>query len=213
MLRESNARQGFFESEVFEKVRAELPDYLYGVATFAYYTGWRKAEIVGLRWRQVDLAHAEVRLDPGATKNGEGRALFLEGELREMLERLWEKRAPGCEYVFARQGRSVGDFKKAWESACRRAGFPGMLFHDLRRTAVRNMVRAGVPERVAMQITGHKTRAIFDHYHIVSEADLREAAWKLAAWNGAVHADAAGDGDKPGYNAPGEQMGRDAKVF
>jgi integrase len=198
---------------MFEKVRSELPDCLYGVVTFAYFTGWREAEIVGLRWNQVDLAHGEVRLDPGTTKNGAGHTLFLEGELREMLERLWEKRQGGCEYVFARTGRSVGDFKKAWASACRRAGCPEMLFHDLRRTAVRNMVRAGIPERVAMRITGHKTRAILDRYHIVSAADLREAVWKLAAWNGAVHADATADGDKSGYIPSGEQPSRDAKVF
>lgn len=198
MLREANARQGFFEPEMFEKVRAQLPDYLYGVITFGYYTGWRKGEILSLCWQQVDLAHNEVRLEPGTTKNRDGRVIFLDGELREVLERQWERHASGCEYVFHRRGRPMGDFEKAWAKACERAGCPGMLFHDFRRTAARNLIRAGVPERVAMQITGHKTRAIFDRYHIVSEGDLREAAWKLAAWSGAVAAEPSYDGHNSG---------------
>lgn len=209
--RADNARQGFFELAQFEAVRAELPDHLYGVITFGYYTGWRKGEILSLCWPQVDLLRGEVRLEPGTTKNGEGRVIFLDGDLREILERQWEHRAPKCDFVFHRRGQRIYDFEKAWAHACEAADLAleaeqkkhpdgenqqralspcrGLLFHDLRRTAVRNMVRAGIPERVAMQISGHRTRAIFDRYHIVSESDLREAAWKVAAYNGAVSAE------------------------
>ncbi len=228
LLREDNVRQGFFEPAQFEAVRAALPDHLYGVITFAYYTGWRKGEILSLPWPQVDLLRGEVRLEPGTTKNRDGRVIFLEGELRDVLERQWEHRAPACDYVFHRRGHRIWDFEKAWARACQQADraleeeetkhssgedqqrtlprCQGLLFHDLRRTAVRNMVRSGIPERVAMQISGHKTRAIFDRYHIVSEADLREAAWKVAAYNGALAAEPVRHPDNsPTVGAGGEQ--------
>ena len=79
------------------------------------------------------------------------------------------------------KGKRITTFIKAFRAACTKAGCPGRIPHDLRRTAVRNLVRAGIPERVAMQMTGHKTRSVFERYNIVSECDLVEAAKKLNA--------------------------------
>ena len=139
----------------------------------------------------MDLQAGTVRLDPGTTKNSEGR-LFPFGdalpELRDLLEEQW-RRTKALEQakdiivrsVFHRQGKTIEDFRKAWRSACEAAGCPHRIVHDFRRTAVRNLVRAGVPERVAMQLTGHKTRSVFDRYDIVNEADLRSGIEKLGA--------------------------------
>lgn len=183
MLKENNIRKGFFEHGDFLAVREALPDHLKPVVTFAYITGWRKEEVLSLRWNQVDRQAGIVRIDPGITKGGEGRNVFLEGELREVIEGQWRKRLLYCPYVFHRDGKPIRVFRKAWLKALEATGLRGKLFHDLRRTAVRNMVRAGVPERVAMMISGHKTRSIFERYNIVSESDLKEAARRIEAHN------------------------------
>ncbi|CAN5849371.1 site-specific integrase [soil metagenome] len=190
MLRESNVRQGFFERTEFEAVRDALPAALRPIVTFAYLTGWRvPSEVLTLQWGQVDRNAQTVRLDPGRTKNAEGRTFpyALLAELADLIEGQWTeherlKNADViCPYVFPRaSGKAVKHFRKAWETACTTAGVPGRIPHDFRRTAVRNLVRAGVPEKTAMALTGHKTRSVFDRYDIVNEADLRAAVGKLA---------------------------------
>jgi integrase len=187
MLKEKNVRTGFFEVEAFQAVVKQLPVSLQPVATFAYITGWRKEEVLALTWRQVDFKAEVVRLEPGTTKNGEGRTVFMTAEVKGLLEDQWamtiaSERQAGqiIPWVFHRIGKLIRSFKVAWQGAYERAAQPSRLLRDFRRTAVRNMVRAGIPERVAMQISGHKTRSIFDRYHIVSEGDLREAARKLS---------------------------------
>jgi integrase len=178
MLVENNVRKGFIEYAEYKRLLNELPDYLKPVFTFAYLTGWRKSEILDLKWSHVNLTDGIVRLEPGETKNKEGRTLYIEPELWDMVKQLHMHRRMDCLYVFSLNGKRIGSFRKTWKKACAKIGRPDLLFHDLRRSGVRNMVRAGIPERVVMTISGHKTRSVFDRYDIVSERDMQEAAQK-----------------------------------
>ena len=192
LLEENNVRKGFFEHEDYSALLKTLPDELRAVLTFTYYTGCRKGEILGLQWSQVDLLQHVVRLEAGTTKNDEARLIPLAPELYEVLKMqktIRDERYPNCLWVFFRDGEPILDFRGAWEEACNAARLwnaetkkPTKLFHDLRRTGVRNLVRAGVPEAVAMRISGHKTRSVFESYNIVTEADLKDAAQRLGQY-------------------------------
>jgi integrase len=194
MLEENNVRKGFFEYSEFIALRDALPAEVKPVLTFAYYTGCRRGEIVGLQWSQVDLLERAVRLEPGTTKNDEAREIPIGDELFQVLKFQREERDreyPACPWVFHREGKPLVDFRGAWEAGCLAAGLwkgdpktgkPTKLFHDLRRTGVRNLVRAGAPERVVMAISGHKTRSVFDRYNIVSGRDLRDAVRRQDAY-------------------------------
>ncbi|PYO40389.1 MAG: site-specific integrase [Gemmatimonadetes bacterium] len=199
-----NVRTGFFEPEDFAALLAELPEPLRPVAEFGYLTGWRKGEILSLTWDRVDFRAGVVRLDVGTTKTGEGRTFPFAAlpRLKELLEaqlaetkRVQRRTGQILQHVFHRDGEPIKDFFEAWKNACDRASqndrglvvrsqLVGRVFHDLRRTAVRNLVRAGVPEHTAMKLSGHKTRDVFDRYDIVSERDLSEAVTKLASFHG-----------------------------
>jgi integrase len=193
MLKVSNSRKGFFEHPQYQAMFEALPEDLRPVLAFAYFTGCRRAEIMALEWPQLDFAERLVRLEPGTTKNDEARTIPLAGPLYQLLvmqKSIRDRYHPRCPWVFFRHasGEPIRNFRKAWDSACQKAGLwagdektgkPTKLFHDLRRTAVRNLVRAGTPEIVAMQVSGHKTRSVFDRYNIVSERDLKDAARRL----------------------------------
>lgn len=180
MLPEDNRRTGFFEQEQYEAVLCKLPDYLKGVLTMGYWTGMRKAEILGLAWDRVDLFNRLVFLE--RTKNGEDRTLPLNEELYTMMADQGRHRAEGCPFVFHRDGERIQSFAKAWNTACREAGCPGKLVHDLRRTGVRNLIRSGVSQSVAMKISGHKDARIFERYNIVDTLDVAEAMRKLSQY-------------------------------
>ncbi len=180
----------FFRDSEAARVIAALPESVAPAVEFAYITGWRFGEITSLTWAQVDLHGGVVRLDPEMTKNQRGRTFpfavhprlaALITTQRERALSLQRRLGRIVPHVFWRgEGEPLGNFRKAWAHACREAGCPGKVRHDFRRTAVRNLVRAGVNEKVAMTITGHLTRRIFDAYNIVSDADLRAAIEKLA---------------------------------
>ena len=142
-----------------------------------------------------------MRLEPGTTKNDEARVFPFTTELRAILEAqeakvdaLQREKGMLVPWVFFWFGKGAGTrvggpirlFRRSWKTACTAAGLPGRIPHDFRRTAVRNLVRAGVPERVAMKMTGHKTRSVFERYNIVNDADLTEAARRLEVFMGTV---------------------------
>lgn len=169
--------------------------------------GWRVSELLGLKVRQVDLAQRVIRLEPGTTKNSEGREVVMTETVYVLLSAcVVGKEADG--FVFTRKsGKPVRDFRTTWDNACVRAGvgnvaclgcdrpktsgqrcpdcgkkqskYAGLIFHDLRRTAARNLRRAGIAEGVIMSIGGWKTRSVFERYAIVSRTDIADAMKKL----------------------------------
>jgi len=190
-LEEHNVRKGFFERDQFDAVMAQLPDFLKPVIEFAYITGWRiDSEVLTRDWRNVDFEACEVRLEPGETKNGEGRTFPFTTELYRVLQTLkdrhdeWVKAGTLCPAVFVREvakgrggpktPRRIKRFEKTWRKACEAAGIK-RIPHDFRRTACRNLVRAGVPQSVAKKLTGHLTDEVFKRYDIVSPGDLSDA--------------------------------------
>lgn len=195
-LNVDNAREGFLTAADVDAVCEEITAPLRPVVRFAFLTGWRKGEIIpyagrspGLRWRQVDFEAQEVRLDPGTTKNDEARELSFKTypQLRDLLERqraytdaVERERGQVVPHVFHRDGEPIKSMQAAWNGACKRAGMPDALFHDLRRSAVRNLEAAGVPRSVAMKITGHKTESVYRRYAIADKAAQEDGLAKLS---------------------------------
>ena len=213
---ERNVRQGFVDDTQYSKLAQACPTvWLRAMLAVGYTFGWRVGELTSLRVRQVDLAARTVRLEPGTTKNLEGRTIKFTGECYELVKACIGDKDPAA-YLFTRaDGKPVRTYRGAWEQLCVRAGlgrficrtckgpgpatgatghrcptcakagqvgifrYEGLLFHDLRRSAVRNLERSAVPRSVAMKITGHKTEAVYRRYAIESEADLAEAICRL----------------------------------
>ena len=179
-LEEDNARQGFIERPQYEALLGELPGGLQAFFVCAYHTGARKGELRKIKWPQVDFESRMIRLEGRQTKGKRPRALPIYGDMENWLRKQLETAPLQNPFVFhGARGCPIDNHLPGWSEACERAGLPGLLPHDLRRSAVRNMKRAGVQDVVAMKISGHKTRSVFDRYNIVDETDISGAAEKL----------------------------------
>ncbi|MGB8990225.1 MAG: site-specific integrase, partial [Candidatus Sulfotelmatobacter sp.] len=192
MYKESAPRTGFLEDAQYTPLAMECSKvglWLRAMLTTAYSFAFRKGELLSLRVKQIDLANGTIRLETGTTKNGEGRVVKMTREVATLLTACVIGKEPD-DFVFSRpdkklkngalvKGKPVTGFRKIWKTVCTRAGVPSLLFHDLRRSGVRNLRRLGVQESVAMRISGHKTRSVFERYNIVDEADLADAASRL----------------------------------
>jgi len=189
MLPVENARQGFLSRGEFEALAAHITDD--GVRDFLeffWWTGMRPGEIRQLTWQMFDADSWTLSLDPRAAKTGRGRVIALEGPLRAIVERRLAVRQLECPLIFhraikGRPGHPIQNYAPLWRAALAAAKLaPGLRPYDLRRSAIRNLIRAGVHETIVMRISGHRTRSTFDRYNIASVDDLREAVTKVAAY-------------------------------
>lgn len=194
-LPEDNVREGFLERDKYRLILAALTDEVKPVFVVAYHLGMRTGELLKIKRSWVDFDEGLIYVNGRVTKNRHPKTAPIYGDMKPWLEMLLsrgEVESPNCIWLFSRKGKPVKDFKADWAQACEKAGVPGLLFHDLRRTAVRNMIRAGVPEKVAMQISGHKTASMLWRYNITDARDIKDAGKRteryLEAQRGDGHA-------------------------
>jgi integrase len=178
-LEEDNARQGFLTHAQYETLLAFLPERLRALFAVGYHVGTRKGELRKIKWPQVDFDAKCIRLQASQTKGKKSRELPFYGEMEDWLRWQRERCPEDCPWVFFHNSRPVGAQLRGWREACESAGVPTLLFHDLRRTAVRNMRLAGIDQSVRMKISGHKTTSMEARYNILDDADLKDAATKM----------------------------------
>lgn len=179
MLEPAEPREGTLSHDAYKAVRDALPAYARIALVIGYHTGARKGEITKIERSGIDFKAARILMRRATTKNKHPRYIPIYGDMAAELDMAIAAGDAKCEYLIQYEGRRVYDFEKAWATACALAAVPDQLFHDLRRTALTNMIEAGFSEKEAMEVSGHKTRAVFDRYHIVSERRLKELAVKL----------------------------------
>ena len=179
-LAENNIRKGFLEDGQYRKLVEYCPELWFrGLVECGRTYGWRVSELLTMRVAQVDVAQRVIRLEPGTTKNRDGREVMMTGAVCQLLSALVHSKVAD-DFVFTRaNGKPVRDFRVTWQNACGHAGVPELLFHDLRRTGARNLRRAGVAEGIIMKIGGWRTRSVFERYAIVSRSDMNDAILKL----------------------------------
>jgi integrase len=196
-----NAREGFVEAAVFEKLVAALPERYRDPIRFLWATGWRVGEMRSLVWKNI--YNDAIRLPGVDSKNTDAREIPLEGDVAEIIKRARSRRRLDCQLVFfyvtwsrklkRENVRPIGDIRKSWDKARKAVGLgpsapdarDGLIKHDLRRSAVRDLIESEVPDKVAMEITGHKTRAIFDRYHIVRSKEKKRGLITVKAYRAA----------------------------
>jgi len=206
MLKESNVRKGFVRDEEYDRLARECAReglWLRALLAVAYNYGWRRSELESLEVRQVDFKGRTIDLDPGTTKNDDGRVVVMTQEVFQLLRACARRKSPDDKVFTRGDGSKLGDFRKAWQNVCVRAGlgkvtcrrcnqemkkskcqkcktpsgrYSGLILHDLRRTSCRNLRRLGISEKTIMTICGWKSRAVFDRYNIVDHSDLEQAA-------------------------------------
>jgi integrase len=175
-----NERRGFVEEAEYRRLAGLANEpWLRALLALAYTYGFRKAELLEMKCSQVDLLNNTVCLYSGETKNDEGRIVYLTDECRLLVTELRKSKQPEDFLLTRENGEPVRDLRGTWTALTDEAKLPGLLLHDFRRSAVRNMIRRGVPQKTAREISGHKTDSVFNRYNIVSEADLQDAARKI----------------------------------
>lgn len=181
-----NTRSGFFTLADVTALLKAMPDSdLRDFIEWGFRTGMRKGEISKLTWSMLEQGEPAwvLRIPGSITKNGEDRALAFDGDARRILERRFLTRRLDCPLIFHRSGRHIGAFDERWLAALTDAHLPeGMLFHDLRRSAVRTLIRAGVDQSTAMKVSGHKTDSMFRRYNIITEEETLAAMRKADAY-------------------------------
>ena len=176
MVAETHVRQGFLSDDQYEKLRDALEPQLRPLFACGHMTGVRKSELLSCEWDWVDFDSGTISLPAHITKSKDGRTVpIIDGDMRDLLVAAKQERDenwPDSPWVFNRSGKRIVDFRAAWGIAVKVAGVPELTFHDLRRSAVRNMRRAGVPQIVRMAISGHKTDSMERRYNIVDGEDI-----------------------------------------
>lgn len=192
-IRVENTRTGFCSPEEIERVIQHLPEHAKGPVRCLYLTGWRTGEVLGLTWVRVDFEAKAITLDAEHTKNGKPRVFPFSGlpalaellrERRERTSALERERSQVIPWVFHLEGERIASFRDEWGTAVKETGLPWLLPHDMRRSAARNLVRAGVSERVVMELCGWRTRAMFDRYNVTADDDLRDGVGRLGEFLG-----------------------------
>lgn len=176
ILPERNERERILSPEEANQLISVSPPHLQPIILFALNTGMRASEILGLRWNEIYFRDRVIRLSGSRTKSGEGRTIPMFPVVVELLQRI--PRAIHTDNVFLYNGKPISSIKRAFATACNKSEAENLWFHDLRRTFITEMAKAGYPERLIMAITGHKTRSAFDRYRRVREDEVMNVKWE-----------------------------------